>query len=136
MVKPNEGSESAKDSEHRKLSLLPERSGRLALLLLLLGAGGVVISQLAVLLGAVLTACLLALWAVPTLAVAAALIKRVRDLWSKRHKAMPEPLPPEGRNPESITKTGELLAGPKGQRIRRSKRWVFTLERITDENKG
>jgi hypothetical protein len=136
MDKPDEGSAPAKDSGHLEVSLLPERPGSLALFLLLLVMAGVVISWLAALLGAALEACLLALWAALALAVAAALLRRVRGVWSKRRKTEPEPLPPEGRNPKPIPEAGESAARPEGERTRRSQRWVFTFERITDENKG
>jgi hypothetical protein len=122
-----------KDSEHR-MSVLPDRLRWRIVLLLLLIAAGFIISRLAGPLGAAMEACLLALWAVPTVAVAIALVKPVSSLWSKRRGDQVEPPAPETDTPEPAPETGEIIVVPNGQRRRRSRRWVLSIETFVDED--
>jgi hypothetical protein len=136
MAKSDKNPEPAHGSRCDEVNFLPDRPVWLVFLLLLLAAAGVVIAWLFGSLGAALGACFWALWAAAALAIAAALAKRIGALRAKRHQKGPEPPPPERKNPESIPKTEKPVAELKGERTRRSQRWVFTIERITDEKKS
>lgn len=125
----------ARDSGDGEVSFLPDRPVWLALLLLLLAAAGVTISWLFGSLGAALGACFLALWAAAAVAVAAALIKRIRTLRARRHQKESGPLPPAQNNLEQIPKAEGQVAEPKRERAQRSQKWVVTFERIVDEKK-
>jgi len=123
------------DSERRMKSLLPDRPGWRIVLLLLLTAAGFIISRLAGPLGAAMEACLLALWAVPTVAVVIALTQSISSPWSKRRGDQVEPPRPEADNPEPAPETGGSIVVPNGQRRRRSRRWVLSIETFIDEDR-
>lgn len=101
----------------------------------LVAAGGV-ISLLLRSLETALAACILVLWATPTLAVAAALGKSISRQSSKQHQAEPESLPLESENPESIPAAGSSADTSNRERKRRSRNWIRTLETPTDEDEG
>jgi hypothetical protein len=103
------------------------------LLLLQVAAAGGAISLLLGSLGPALGACILALWAAPTFAVVTALVKSISRWWSKRHKTEPKPPPPEGRIPESVPEAGSSDVASKGDRKRRSRKWVLALERSGED---
>jgi hypothetical protein len=126
----------AEEPGRGQIKLLPDGSMWLVILLLPLVAAGGCITLLLGSLGPALGACILALWAVPTLAVVGKLVKRIIRRCSKRHEATREPPPAEGRNPESIPEAGRSTATSKGDRKRRSRRWVLTIETSTDEDEG
>lgn len=82
-----------------------------------------------------LGACFWALWAAAALAVATTVMKRISALRAKRQKK-PEPPPAERNQPQSIPEQQKAVDVLKGERTRRSQRWIFTIERITDEKKS
>lgn len=136
MAKSDKNPEPTDGSGCHEMRFLPDRPVWLVSLLLLLAAAGAIIAWLFGSLGAALGACFWALWAAAALAIAAALVKHIGALRAKRHQEESEPPPPEQKNPESIPKTEKPAAELKGERTRRSQRWVFTIERITDEKKA
>jgi hypothetical protein len=135
MAKSDKNPEAAEHSGGRELNFLSVGPVWLVFLLLLLATAGTVITWLFGFLGAALGACFWALWAAAALAVAATLMKRISAFRAKRQKK-PEPPPAERNQPQSIPEQQKAVGGLKGERTRRSQRWIFTIERITDEKKS
>jgi hypothetical protein len=124
-----------KEPGRRMMSVMADRPSWLIVLLLLLTASGFIISWLAGPLGAAMAACLLALWAVPTVAVAVALIKLIGIRWSKRRQDKFESLSPAADNPEPVPEKEASVTIPNGKRRRRSRRWVLSIESFIDEGR-
>ena len=125
-----------KDRKHGQLNVLPDGSRWLVIFLLLLALAGAGISLLLGFLGPALGACILALWAAPTLAVVAALLRNMGRWWSKRHQNEAGSPPPEGHNLESIPETTSSGTSLKKDCKRRSRKWVFSIETFSEEDEG
>ena len=134
MAKSDKNPEAAEHSGGRELNFLSVGPVWLVFLPLLLATAGTVITWLFGFLGAAL-ALVLGPWAAAALAVAATLMKRISAFRAKRQKK-PEPPPAERNQPQSIPEQQKAVGGLKGERTRRSQRWIFTIERITDEKKS
>jgi hypothetical protein len=142
MATTDENSRPAQDLERgQDGNTLPDRSRPLALLVLVLVAGGVGIPLLLGYLGPIFGSCLLAVWAAGVIAAAAALGRRVCGWWSTRHRKAPELQPPEGGNslpltrPELGSTSDPASAAHHKRKSRLERRLIVRWVTIRDEDK-